>query len=328
MSRITRKFQKIFALGAANNGQFGSGKTGAKVTSNDLDVIQNLAAWNTGWLDAIISAQDLPPLEEMQSTNYVNTSQLAYLFQEGISEWETATTYYQYSVVKKTNTFDLYGSLTNTNQGNALTDTTNWIFLGSLLKPITISMGLEAIAPVGKLLIEGGSIAKTSGGTYNGIDLERVYTYWWTNVSNPSSNTIAPVTGGLGASAAADFAANKKITMPNWANHSPYGVGTLIAGQSGGSPTPTPTGAISINPVTLTTGQLPALTYTADCAHPTDGGTTRMAAGDIAFGSPSTVVGRISTNAGGGSFTPTGSTTLNPLDVLHPVFAVHWYIDK
>lgn len=158
MSRILRKFQKIFAASATNNGQFGSGKTGAKVTSLDLDTIQALSAWDTGWLDAIISAQDLPPLEEMQSTNYVNTSQLAYLFQEGVSEWNTDTTYYDTSIVKKTSTFQLYQSLTNANQGNALTDPTNW----KLLVDLTAAASTNTLTSVdGEVVLFSGTGGRT-----------------------------------------------------------------------------------------------------------------------------------------------------------------------
>lgn len=141
MAKITRKHQKVFAGSATNNGQFGSAQAGTKVEDNDLDVLQNLAAFNTGWLDAVISAQKLPPLEEMQALDYISTRQIAYLFQEGIPEYSTACEYHQYSIVKKTGTYEIYGSKVNTNTGNALpaaVDDSNWQYLGDLADIVNI----------------------------------------------------------------------------------------------------------------------------------------------------------------------------------------------
>lgn len=135
MAKIVRKLQKIFALSAANNGVFGSGQTGAKTISTDLDVIQGLAAWPLGWLQAVLAAEKLPPLEEMQSIQYVCTSQLKYLFQEGIPEYLSTDEYHINSIVKKTGTYELYGSKINTNTGNALpaaVSDANWQYLGDL----------------------------------------------------------------------------------------------------------------------------------------------------------------------------------------------------
>jgi len=53
----------------------------------------------------------------------------AYALQEGIPEYDASTTYYIGSIVKKTGTFELYGSLTDDNVGQALTDAANWKFL-------------------------------------------------------------------------------------------------------------------------------------------------------------------------------------------------------
>lgn len=50
----------------------------------------------------------------------------------------------------------------------------------------------------------------TSGAGYPGAQFQPLYELLWNNMSN----TDAPVIGGRGGSAAADFAANKKITMP------------------------------------------------------------------------------------------------------------------
>lgn len=135
MANLSRITQKIFASLASNNGQFGSAQAGTKVTTTDVAVIQNLSAWLQGWNSATISAKKLPTLEEMQGIQYVVTRQLAYLFQKGIPEWDTGTEYYQFDIVRKTGTYELYGSLTNANAGNALpskVDNSNWKYLGDL----------------------------------------------------------------------------------------------------------------------------------------------------------------------------------------------------
>lgn len=135
MARLPRKTQRIFAGNAVNNGQFGSAQLGTKVLSNDLETIQDLAAWVNGWNDATISGQRLPTLEEMQGLQYVMTSQLAYLFERGFPEFDAGTNYFVNSIVIKAGTFELYGSLTDNNLGNALPDqmdNTDWKFLADL----------------------------------------------------------------------------------------------------------------------------------------------------------------------------------------------------
>jgi len=154
MARKTRVTQKVFAGSAANNGQFGSAQAGTKVTTTDLSVIQALPAWDAGWNSATISSLQLPPLEEMQGIQYLITTQLAYLFQEGIPEWDAGTTYYQYSIVKQVGTTKLYRSKTDGNINHLLSDTTNWKFL----------VDLENVESE---VIWGG----TAGGTANALTL-------------------------------------------------------------------------------------------------------------------------------------------------------------
>lgn len=131
MTRSTRKTMLQFASGASNNGQFGSAQLGTKVTSVDPAVIQALSAWANGWLAATISGQQLPTLEEMQGVLYVLSYGLNYIYQDGIPEWDSGTTYYaNTSIVKGAGTVQLYMSLTNNNLNNALptfgTNNTNW----------------------------------------------------------------------------------------------------------------------------------------------------------------------------------------------------------
>lgn len=132
MARIARQDLKIFALGAANNGVFGSAADGTKILTLNVETLQEKGAWNTGWLTAVEGTKKFPPLEEFQALNYINTYQIAYLLQDGIPEYYNLTNYFMNSVVKKPGTYQLYGSITNNNVGNALTDATNWKFLCDL----------------------------------------------------------------------------------------------------------------------------------------------------------------------------------------------------
>ncbi|TDE17726.1 gp53-like domain-containing protein [Dyadobacter psychrotolerans] len=158
MPRITRKTQKVFASGAANNGVIGSAADGTKVLSTDLVTLQAKAAYLTGLNAITISGQRLPPLEEIQALHYIETSQIAYVLQEGIPEYDTGTTYYQKSIVKAPGTTQLYSSLTDNNTGNALptfgTNNTNWQSLTDF------GTGAQSLTTNGYKIFPGGLIVQ------------------------------------------------------------------------------------------------------------------------------------------------------------------------
>lgn len=158
MARITRFLQKVFAESAANNGQFGSCQLGTKVITSNPTTIQALSAWASGWLSATIDAKRLPPLEEMQGLQYVQTLQLAYILQEGVAEWEVGTTYYENSWVKAPGTNNLYSSITDSNIGNLPTDATKWLFLGNLSQMVTSA---ETSTVDGQLMVASGTGGRT-----------------------------------------------------------------------------------------------------------------------------------------------------------------------
>lgn len=128
MTRVARKTQKILGEGASNNGVFGSLQASNPVMTNDVEQIQSLNAWNLGWNQATLTSEELPPLEEMQGVEYVITYQLAYLMQEGLPEWDSATTYYKGSMVKAISgtTIKIYCSLIDDNLNKVVTDTASW----------------------------------------------------------------------------------------------------------------------------------------------------------------------------------------------------------
>lgn len=102
----------------------------------------------------------------------------------------------------------------------------------------------------------------TSGATERAnADTAALFTYLYTNFSD----TIAPVSGGRGASAAADYAANKTIGLPNARGRTIFGVvdmgnssdtslvaGTPTVGGSGGGAETVLLAANQIPPLTIT----------------------------------------------------------------------------
>jgi len=81
-------------------------------------------------------------------------------------------------------------------------------------------------APTGWVLMNDGSIGSATSGatTRANADTSALYTILWTNIVDQ----WAPVAGGRGGSAAADFAANKALTLPKTLGRAlaGYGVGT------------------------------------------------------------------------------------------------------
>lgn len=79
-------------------------------------------------------------------------------------------------------------------------------------------------APSGWVMGEGGTIGNASSGGSEraNADTENLFTLLWDSMTD----TEAPVSSGRGANAAADFAANKTITLPEVPGRSLIGSGT------------------------------------------------------------------------------------------------------
>lgn len=87
----------------------------------------------------------------------------------------------------------------------------------------TVIATVRTAAPTGWLLFNGDTMGSaTSGATRASIDHQELFLILW----NSFSNTDAPVSGGRGASAAADWAANKTITLPDMRGRTLIGTGT------------------------------------------------------------------------------------------------------
>src|SRR5262249_24105850 len=141
----------------------------------------------------------------------------------------------------------------------------------------------------------------TSGATERAhADCELLFTTLW----NRYSDTICPVIGGRGASAAADWAANKQLTLPDGRARAPFGVddmGNSAAGRlaPGYVSTGSPTAAMSVggdDDHTLVTGEIPTHTHAITI---TDPGHSHSVTGD---GAPTLSSSRV---AGGTNSSPT-----------------------
>lgn len=132
MAKILRKTQKIFGQNGATDefAQFGTMKLiengGTPTYSKDIEVLQNNAAFLLGWQNAVI-AGFAPFLEELNALSYILTTQMAYILQNGIPEWDAGTTYYINSIVVGSNS-KIYRCKTDDclNVDPTTDDGTNW----------------------------------------------------------------------------------------------------------------------------------------------------------------------------------------------------------
>jgi hypothetical protein len=126
MAAIPRFFQKIFGGGLTPGTNtlpdFGSLAAGTPTSSGNLATMQT-SAWLQGWATAIIGNHS-PTLQDFNTLFYEITSQLAYILQQGIPEWETNTTYKNGSFCQVAGV--LYKSIQDNNTGHAVTDSSWW----------------------------------------------------------------------------------------------------------------------------------------------------------------------------------------------------------
>ena len=140
MAKLPRVKQKIFA-GTAATGQiteFGTIKSGTPVYASDAADIMN-ANFEAGW-SAAIEGDYAPYRQDRNAVDTATTQQLAYIFQEGVPEWEANTTYYNGSIIKALDgtTVKFYRSVADSNT-SALNDTTKWVHFLSIANDGTIT---------------------------------------------------------------------------------------------------------------------------------------------------------------------------------------------
>jgi microcystin-dependent protein len=114
---------------------------------------------------------------------------------------------------------------------------TNWILLNQQIGFSTgdAKVTMKTVADSGWVMMNDGTIgnAASAATTRANADTEALFLLLWTNVAD----AWAPVVGGRGGSAAADYAANKKLTLPRQLGRalSGSGTGSGLGGKTLGS---------------------------------------------------------------------------------------------
>lgn len=213
MARYPRILQKIFGGSASDIGNFGSAAAGSPVSgpAPTLTAVQSLSQYLDGWLSAVLGASKFPAIEDMNAIDYLFSSQIAYLLQQGIAEYDATTTYYSKNIVCKVGTYEIYGSIVDTNLGNALSDGTKWVFLGDLSTIANatrfysggVSTGsanaqvVATLVPSGFSLSNDGSTAcVTAGFTNSGATTFNLNGTGATAVKKWNGTTYVALTGG------------------------------------------------------------------------------------------------------------------------------------
>lgn len=128
MAKLARATQKIFGDNAPNTQitAFGTAMTDSPVYTRDVNTIMN-NNYLSGWASAIL-ADKSPYEEDTNGVLFAITRQLAYIYNEGIPEYDANTSYPIGAIVKSVsnNTINIYLSLVDNNAGYPLTNTTYW----------------------------------------------------------------------------------------------------------------------------------------------------------------------------------------------------------
>jgi len=173
MSILTRVVQKIFGstAGATETGVIGSEDAGSAATSSNLVTIQSLSQYLAGMYAITGGGAGLPKIEDINSLFLLITSQLAYVFQNGIPEYESGTNYYNLiSYVQVTGVIyqSINGTSVTPNVGNTPSSSpTKW-------RPFldidsTMAANSDAVAPSQKAVKSALSLyARLTGATFTG----------------------------------------------------------------------------------------------------------------------------------------------------------------
>lgn len=147
MAKLTRYTMKLFGstAGAGEMAEYGAaaaagfsgapaGYSGSTITPT---IIQTLSNYLAGWSAAVDGTYN-PALEDVNAIDYLFSYMLNYLMQEGVAEWDSATTYYTGSLAQD-GSGNVYVSLQDTNLNHAVTVVTWWKKLNSTQAITTVT---------------------------------------------------------------------------------------------------------------------------------------------------------------------------------------------
>ncbi len=102
MAKISRATHTVFGGTGPSSAfaQAGSLVAGSPEFTKDIATIQALPAWNAGIQAMVYPANKAILLEDLNSIIFEHSTQVAYILQEGLPEWDPNTTYYEGSVVQ------------------------------------------------------------------------------------------------------------------------------------------------------------------------------------------------------------------------------------
>lgn len=146
MSKLPRVTQKLFAGNAqpTDTAAFGTMRTGNPTYTSDIAQLMNTPQFLQGWL-AAVEEGFAPFMEEMTGVQKVFAQQIAYLFQQGVPEYDAGTTYYKGSLVKVISDTDfvIYSSLIDDNTGNTPTAGAQWKLVYNTADPMQLVSNME-----------------------------------------------------------------------------------------------------------------------------------------------------------------------------------------
>ena len=172
-SKLIRKTASVFCGGLSAGSdqveQFGSKVvTGTPNYSVDPAVIQELSAWADGWKPALNVTNNSEYLQDRNAVDLVASYQIAYLLQQGVAEWDSATPYFINSIVQYGGIF--YKSLIDNNTGNEPeTNPTDWRNTSAQPTQTVLTAGSGTYTPpLGCTLISVQMVGGGASGSANG----------------------------------------------------------------------------------------------------------------------------------------------------------------
>jgi hypothetical protein len=203
MARYPRITQKIFGStsGFQQMGQIGSLNNGTPTYTTNLTTIQALGNYLVGLYSVSIGANSIA-MQDLNGLFFLITSQIAYLLQVGLPEWDAATTYFIGDTASD-GLGNTYVSLTDNNLNNALSNLTNWsrkssIPLGSVLATFPNLSGAytttaTTVADANGWVLCGGQTISDASSPMNGVVIP--------NINNTNFLRGSTTAGGTGGSA-------------------------------------------------------------------------------------------------------------------------------